>query len=198
MTTLLTLSLTLLAASNSDDVFFNGKDLSGWKGLEHHWAVRDGMLVGTTKPKGINFNTFLCSEKEYGDFDMKFQVKLVQGEGNSGIQIRSKIVDLEKFIVAGPQCDIGQSYWGSLYGERFGGMMKQSPTEQVKKVVKPGDFNNYSVLCKGKHVTIKINGETMVDGDFEKMPNRGIIAFQLHGGLLMEVQFKNIKFRELK
>jgi hypothetical protein len=181
-----------------DDAFFTGKDLAGWKGLEQHWTARDGMLVGSTKPKGINFNTFLCSEKEYGDFELKFQVKLVEGKGNSGIQIRSRIDAPEKYIVAGPQCDIGQIYWGSLYGERFGGMMKQSPAELVKKVVKSDDFNDYHIVCQGKHVTIKINGETMVDGDFEKMPEKGIIAFQLHGGVPMEVQFTNIEFKELK
>src|SRR5206468_3899612 len=50
----------------------------------------------------------------------------------------------------------------------------------------------------GKHVTIKINGETSVDDDFPKMPDEGIIAWQLHAGFKsMEVIFKDIKFKDL-
>jgi hypothetical protein len=193
----MTICLTLLCclAAPSDDAFFNGKNLTGWKGLEQHWTVRDGILVGSSHPKGINFNTFLCSDKEYADFELRFQVKLVDGKGNSGIQIRSRIDDLEKFVVAGPQCDIGQQYWGSLYGERFGGMMKQSPAAKVKQLVKPADFNDYHITCKGKHVTIKINGDTLIDEPFDKLPDKGIIAFQLHGGGPMEVQYRNIEFK---
>jgi len=182
----------------SDEMFFNGKDLTGWKGLSDHWSVMEGVLTGSTKPNGINFNTFLCSEKEYGDFELSLQVKLTGPTANSGIQIRSKIDDKEKYVVAGPQCDMGQQYWGSLYGERFGGMMKAADPDVVKKVVKTEDFNDYYILSQGKHVTIKINGTTMVDGDFDKMPSKGIIAFQLHGGKAMLAEFKNIQFKELK
>ncbi len=192
------LSLLLLAlpALCADD-FFNGKDLSGWEGLEQHWSAKDGAIAGTTQPKGINFNTFLCSKKEYSNFELKFQVKLTK-TGNSGVQIRSKIIDPKKFVVAGPQCDMGQQYWGSLYGEQFGGMMKASDAAKVKKVVKVDEFNDYSIRCEGKHVTIKINGETMLDGEFAKMPEKGIIAFQAHGGGPMDVVFKDIVFTELK
>ncbi len=76
--------------------------------------------------------------------------------------------------------------------------MKAADPETIKKVVKEDDFNDYSIKCVGKHVTIKINGTTMVDGDFEKMPDEGIIAWQLHAGFKsMEVTFKDIKFKDL-
>lgn len=188
--------LSICTVSAHSDDFFNLKDLSGWQGLKEHWSVKDGMIHGTTQPKGINFNTFLCSEKEYTDFELKLQVKLTPN-GNSGVQIRSKIDEKEKFVVGGPQCDMGQQYWGSLYGERFGGMMKSSDAPTVKNVVKVGEFNDYYILCKGKHVTIRINGTTMLDGDFPKMPDKGIIAFQIHGGGAMDVYFKNIEFKDL-
>ncbi|MFO0815629.1 MAG: DUF1080 domain-containing protein [Gemmatales bacterium] len=189
--------LLVLPVAWGDD-FFSGTDLTGWEGLKEHWEAKDGAIHGTTQPKGINFNTFLCSKKEYGDFELKLKVKLVNGVGNSGIQVRSSVKDPKKYVVAGPQCDMGQQYWGSLYGEQFGGMMKASNAEQVKKVVKPKDWNDYHIVCKGKHVTIKINGETMLDGDFAKMPDKGIIAFQIHGGPAMDVYFKDIVFTELK
>jgi hypothetical protein len=92
---------------------------------------------------------------------------------------------------------MGAEYWGSLYGERFGGMMKASPKEVVTKILKPMDFNDYAIKVVGKHVTIKLNGETTVDQDFSNLPDEGIIAFQLHAGQPMEVIFKNVEFKEL-
>src|SRR5579884_2200313 len=190
-------TVLLACAPAPKSEFFNGKDLSGWEGLTKYWSVKDGAIVGYT-PEDPKYNTFLCSKKKYGDFELSFKVRLKDGVGNSGVQIRSKVVDPEKFIVAGPQCDIGALFWGSLYGERFGGMMKQSSSDLVRKVVKPSEFNDYSIKCVGKHVTIKINEETMVDDDFPKMPEEGIIAFQLHAGFKsMEVTYKDIQFKEL-
>ena len=183
--------------AKTDAAFFNGKNLEGWEGLTKYWSVKDGAIVGYT-PEDPKHNTFLCSKKKYGDFELKFKIRLKDGVGNSGVQIRSKLEDGEKFIVAGPQCDIGAGFWGSLYGERFGGMMKQSPGDLVKKAVKPKDFNDYYIKCVGKHVTIKVNEETMVDDDFDKMPQEGIIAWQLHAGYKsMEVTFKDIHFQDL-
>jgi hypothetical protein len=190
-------------ADAETNAFFNGKNLTGWEGLPQYWSVKDGALVGSTSPKGATFNTFLCSKKKYTDFELHFQVRLHgQGwTGNSGVQIRSKIRDSEQdrkhFAVEGPQCDMGDIYWGSLYGEHFGGMMKAAPVSIVKRVLKKDEFNDYYLKVVGKHVTIKLNGETTVDQDFPKLPDSGIIAWQLHQGPPMEVIFKDIKFKDL-
>jgi len=178
--------------------FFDGKSLDGWEGLTEYWSIKDGAIVGSTEPKGINFNTFLCSKKKFKDFELSFQIRLKEGKGNSGVQIRSEIFDSKRFAVKGPQCDIGEGYWGSLYGEEIGGMMKASTKEMIAKAVKPADFNDYKIRCVGQHVTITINGTTMVDGDFSKMMPEGIIAFQIHGGGPMEVTFRNFQFKEIK
>jgi hypothetical protein len=177
---------------------FNGKDLTGWEGLGY-WSVEDGAIVGSTQPGGVAFNTFLCSKQKYKDFELSFQVKL-RGEwakANSGVQIRSEITDREKFIVKGPQADMGQQFWGSLYGEASGGMMKAADPGLVARVLRWDDFNDYYIKCAGKHVTIKLNGETTVDDDFPNLPDEGIIAWQLHNGPPMEVSFKNIRFKDL-
>ncbi len=204
LTALLCAGCLFLSGARADTdagEFFNGKDLSGWEGLEKYWSVKDGAIVGYT-PEDPKFNTFLCSKKKYKDFELSFKVRLKDGIGNSGVQIRSKLVNKDKFTVHGPQADIGKGFWGSLYGEGFGGMMLASKPETIKKAVKETDFNDYSIKCVGKHVTITINGETMVDADFVKkgqeLPDEGIIAFQLHAGYKsMEVIFKDIKFKDL-
>jgi len=180
--------------ARADD--FLAKD--NWEGLTEYWKVEGNTVTGSTPEGGIKFNTFLCSKKKYKDFEMKFQVRLKGGIGNSGIQVRSTVHDMEKFAVTGPQCDIGTGWWGSLYGENFGGMMKAADKEKIGKVLKAEDFNDYAIKVVGKKVTITVNGETAVDEEFEKLPEEGIIAFQVHGGPQMEVTFKNVEFKEGK
>ena len=74
----------------------------------------------------------------------------------------------------------------------------KAASKDSQKAVKPKEWNDYSIKAVGKKITIKINGETMVDDEFPKAPDTGIIAWQLHAGGPMEVTFKNIKFKELK
>jgi hypothetical protein len=176
-----------------------------WQGREDIWSIKDGVVVGETK-QDPKYNTFFCSKKKYSDFELSCKILLKDGVGNSGIQIRSTLRDEKKFVVAGPQVDVGKGYWGSLYGEGVGGMMKASSPNAIKKAVKETEFNEYYILAKGTQVTIKINGETMVDDDFPKLPGKegkdapkyGIIAFQAHAGYpSMRVEFKDIKFKDL-
>jgi hypothetical protein len=166
--------------------------------LNEYWSVKDGALVGAS-PRRAKFNTFLCSKNKYKDFELRFRVKLTgKGwTGNSGVNIRSEVSDMKKMSVKGPQCDMGQYFWGCLYDERSREMMKQADEKLVKKVLKPNDFNDYYIKCVGRHVTIKINGKTTVDDDFENMAHEGIIAWQIHAGPPMEVVFKDIEFRDL-
>jgi hypothetical protein len=153
--------------------------------------------VGSTKPDGIKFNTCLVSDKQYGDFELKCKVKLSGSEAaNSGIQIRSQVVDAKQFKVEGAQCDIGQVYWGSLYGAGTG-MMQQADKDVVAKALKGGDFNELHVRCVGRRVTIKLNGVTTVDKDFPELPARGVIGWDLHRGKGFEVVIKDIEFKEL-
>ncbi len=193
--------LTTVGCVRADDDFLKPDN---WEGIKDLWKVDGTTIVGETKtdPK---FNTFLCSKKKYKDFELSFKARLKGGVGNSGVQIRSTIVDPAKFVVAGPQADMGAQYWGSLYGERFtkegkvggGYMMKQADFKKLN--VKPDDFNDYSIKAVGKKVTIMINGNVAVDEEFPNLPEEGIIAFQIHAGYpMMEATFKDIKFKELK
>lgn len=185
-----------------------------WEGRKDIWTLDPAKktVVGETK-EDPKYNTFFCSKKKYGDFEMTFKVQLREAVGNSGVQIRSERTDKDDaanktpFRVRGPQVDVGKGYWGSLYGEGVGGMMKASSPDAIKKAVKETEWNEYSIVAKGTKITIKINGETMVDQDFPKLPGKdakdaptsGIIAFQAHGGYAkMRVEYKDIVFKVLK
>lgn len=179
-----------------------------WEGRTDIWTLdaKARTIVGETK-EDPKYNTFFCTKKKYSDFEFSCKVLLRDGVGNSGVQIRStKFDEKDKpFRVRGPQVDIGKGYWGSLYGEGVGGMMKASSPEAIKKAVKETEYNDYYILAKGTKITIKINGETMIDQEFAKLPGKdpkdapkdGIIALQAHAGPKMRVEFKDIKFTDL-
>ena len=100
--------LTIQACRGEDrsrPEFFNGKNLDGWEGLSHLWSVKDGAIVGTAPPEGLKFNTFLCTKQPYKDFELQFKIRLREGKGNSGVQIRSRY-DHSASWLDGPQVDI--------------------------------------------------------------------------------------------
>jgi hypothetical protein len=170
-----------------------------WEGLPGLWKIEGSTVIGETK-EDPKFNTFFCSKKKYGDFHMTYKVMLRDGVGNSGVQVRSVLKDEKKFVVHGPQVDAAKGYFGCLYGEGVGGYLLKPKKDNSK----PTEFNDYDVLVKGNHITIKLNGETSVDEDFpdnkgkNPAPAEGIIAFQIHAGFKqMYVEFKDIKFENL-
>jgi hypothetical protein len=75
----------MLATSDNIATFFNGQDLAGWVGNDELWKVENGEIVG--KSTGLAKNEFLISELSLSDFRLELDVKLVNDEGNSGIQI---------------------------------------------------------------------------------------------------------------
>ncbi len=189
-----------LAPSNSS-LFFNGKDLAGWDGLPGYWHVEDGAIVARIPP-GIPAHTFLVSDKKYKDFDLKFQVRRLDGVGNSGLQFRSQVKDAATFKVVGPQVEIDSADFayppGSLITEPNLDPLKEKARPEVAKAYKDADFNDYHVRCVGKHVTITVNGVTAIDGDYPSLPDEGVIAWQIHGKMTAkETIFRNIAFTDL-
>lgn len=198
------LLLSFSVATADDTKAFLEK--SNWEGREGLWKIEGTSIIGETM-EDPKYNTFFCTKKKYSDFELKFKTTLRDGIGNSGVQIRSEVFDAKLFKVRGPQVDIGKGYWGSLYGEGVGGMMKASDKALIEKAVKEKEENAYEIVAKGTHITIKINGTTMIDQDFPKLPGKdakaapkeGIIALQVHAGYpKMRIEFKDISFKELK
>jgi len=197
----LLLVLSTVQADDTKDFL----DPANWQGRTDIWKIDGDKVTGHTK-EDPKYNTFFASKKEYSDFEISFKVRLKDGVGNSGLQVRSALKDDKKFTVAGPQIDVGKGYWGSLYGEGIGGMFKASDPKLIESKVKPMEFNEFHAVVKGDHYTIKVNGETFIDADFPKTPGKdpkdapkkGIIAFQAHAGYpTMTVEFTDIKFKDL-
>jgi hypothetical protein len=173
---------------------FNGKDLTGWVTPEDKslFTVEDGQIVGRTKGN-LKKNEFLATERPYRDFVLKAKVRYKNG--NSGIQFRSRREP--DGVVSGPQADVAEGYWGLLYEERRRGILERYPEAEAKKLVKQGDWNEFVITARGKHVTIDLNGTRVIDRTDEKFDDEGIIALQVHVGPPMEVRYKDIEITEL-
>ncbi len=223
-TSLLALLALASTAFAEDKNLFNGKDLTGWKGLDF-WSVEDGCITGrTTKEKPTKGNTFLVYKDEVADFELTFKYKIIGG--NSGVQYRSKLTDEKAFVVAGYQADFeaGKTYSGILYEEKGRGILAQrgqktvikegaapnkpkvevtgevGKSAEIQAKIKADDWNDYRIVAKGGHLQHFINGVQTIDVTDETAlgAKKGILALQLHAGPAMVVQFKDLVLKETK
>jgi hypothetical protein len=183
---------------------FDGKTLAGWEGNEKAFRVENGAIVAGSLTEAIPQNEFLCTTKEYGDFELRLQAKL-EGKGeNAGIQFRSKRVP-NHHEVSGYQCDMGRAWdrsvWGALYDESRRNKMLAEPSEEAaKKAARgPGEWNDFAIRCEGPTVQIWLNGVQTVDyGEKDGGISRaGVIGLQIHGGEPAQASYRNIRIKTL-
>ena len=188
---------------------FDGKTLKGWTQLNGTatYRVEEGIIIGKTKEGSPN--SFLCSDKLYDNFDLKFDVKVDNGL-NSGVQVRSQTKDGPKGRVNGPQIEIESSgkngaESGYIYGEAAGGWM--TPKEKLipHKHFKDEQWNTYRVLAQGARIQVWINDQQISDLTHEekfKSHPKGFIGLQVHGirkgSGPFEVRWRNLEIIELK
>lgn len=203
---------------------FDGETLDGWSvhsGFAKY-RVEDGTIVGTAVKRSPN--TFLCTDLEFGDFILEFEVLLVSPELNSGVQFRSMIAEKEMVFwfrndqgllqprtipadrVYGYQVEIASESVGSsggVYDEaRRAFMTPWWPKEGSKasRAFKDKQWNKYRIECRGSSIRTIVNG--VVCADFEDSLNEsGIIGLQVHyvgnDSTPYEVRWRNIRIMPL-
>jgi putative membrane-bound dehydrogenase-like protein len=184
---------------------FDGKSLAGWEipaGEEKWWQVRDGMIVGGSLDEKITNNLFLSSTRGFQNFDLKFKIRIVKGEGfiNSGIQVRSQR-EAGKSEMAGYQVDAGIGYWGDLYdeGRRNKKLIGAQDPAALAKVVKDWEWNEYHIRCEGRRIRSSINGQATFDftETESSIPLDGKLGIQVHSGGTLLVEIKDLVIEEL-
>ncbi|MDQ2945149.1 MAG: DUF1080 domain-containing protein [Acidobacteriota bacterium] len=199
MKTLISLLVIISSAVGQEAGFqplFDGKTLKGWDGDPRLWSVRDGAIVGSTEGVSLTDNSFLISKEKYSDFILRAETKL--RNHNSGIQFRSEA--LPNWVVRGLQADMAQgNWWGSIYDEKGKrGTVVNGWKGKGETVLRPNDWNDYEITCNGDLIQLKLNGLLTAElHDIPESPRTGIIALQLHKGVPMEVQFRNIRIKQL-
>jgi hypothetical protein len=170
---------------------FNGTDLTGWEYLgkkESPFTVRDGAIHYT------GGNGWLCyTVKEYPDFELRCEFKLIKKGGDGGIFFRAT-----RDTVGGAGYP-SQRYELQVkdYAEqgRLWGLPYQLDKEKVAKVRKPlGEWETYRLLVQGSKVEVFLNGERITTADAAKSLKQGYLGLQAEGG---EEAFRNLRIRPL-
>lgn len=227
-------ALVLFVASSAmaEDDFtplFNGKNLDGWVqrgGAATYEVDADAeggpQIVGTSVASTPN--TFLCTDREYGDFVLEFDV-MVDSSLNSGVQFRSQCFDEPKTVeldwdgkeqtykipagrVHGYQCEIDPSdraWSGGVYDESRRGWLydlKADNRADARKAFKVGEWNHYRIECVGDHIETSVNGVPIAHLHDDVTPE-GFIALQVHavGGpeqVGKQIRWRNIRIEEIK
>lgn len=185
---------------------FNGKNLDGWVGNKQSYSAVDGAIVVNPKGKG---GGNLYTEKEYSDFNFRFEFQLTPG-ANNGLGIHAPLEGDAAYV--GKELQILDNtadkyanlkpyqYHGSVYGIIPAKRGFQKPV---------GEWNSQEVIVKGSSIKIILNGTTIVDGDFmeaskngtmDKKDHPGLQRTQGHIGFLGHgdvLRFRNIRIKEL-
>jgi len=172
---------------------FDGKTLKGWHVLPGgSWEVTDGAIVGTSD-KAEARHGLLVSDKEYSDFVVRLKFRVVKG--NSGFYFRSEKVN-SSVGVHGFQAEVDNSQdVAGLYETGKRGWVKRSDPKAIKAIYKPGKWNEMSITAIGRSVVVRLNGTKAVQLTDDPGRLKGHFAMQLHGGMDMEVLFKDIELR---
>jgi len=195
-------------AYKSGQTIYTGRKPTEWRPLARDlndfivdtascWKMSsDGVITGSHS--GLKYNDFLRTKQHYEDFELKLEFRLKGGAGNSGIQFRSEPVP-ESHEVSGYQADIGAQYWGCLYDEsRRKRVLSEPPAGSLANLDKT-TWNEYVIRAQGNFITLHLNGVRTVHyiEPEQNLLRRGFIALQVHSGPPIEVEFRNLRVREL-
>lgn len=179
---------------------FDGETLKGWtqRNGTASYRVEEGAVVGKTAVGSPN--SFLCTDKDYVDFELTFEVNVDAGL-NSGVQIRSKTRE-DGGRVYGPQVEIESApgEGGYIYGEATGRgwITKEQP---IKDAYTNDQFNLYRVRAIGDRIQTWIGETAIADIVDPESSREGFIGLQVHGigkdAGPFEVRWKNIRVRPL-
>lgn len=200
---------------------FDGKTLDGWDGDRTIWAVEDGAITGRTIAGKLKENNFLIWKDQVENFELRLKFRL-EG-GNSGIYYHAqkrRPGQAGGDPLVGTQADFDAS--GRWTGVIMEYLLRDVLAERGQKVliddqgkrqvvgsvgdpagllgvVKPRQWNDYTVIVDRGRVKLSINGVTMCELE-DRDPKRlvhGWLALQVHVGPAMCVQFKDISLRRL-
>ncbi|HUR11788.1 MAG TPA: DUF1080 domain-containing protein, partial [Flavitalea sp.] len=187
--------------AGNPQLLFNGKDLKGWKQLngKASYQVRNGEIIGTTVSGEPN--SFLATEKEYGDFILELELK-IDSPMNSGIQVRSEsIAAYMNGRVHGYQVEVDPStraWSGGIYDEaRRGWLYPMEYNSDGKSAFKNGQWNKYRIECIGTSIRTWVNGRATA-WVVDDLTSKGFIALQVHAINNNEQPGRQIRWRNIR
>lgn len=170
------------AQSSNPTPLFDGKTLKGWKQLggAANYTIENGEIIGTAV---LNTgNSFLATEKEYGDFVLELEIFIEGADNNSGVQTRSHY-NAEKGFVYGRQVEVDPTprrWTGGVYDEaRRKWLYPMSLNSAAQAAFKPGAYNKLKIECIGAEMKTWVNGVPSAYV-IDTVDKKGFIALQVH------------------
>jgi len=200
-------TLTSEEKSQGFTQLFNGADLTGWTGNKEGYPVRDGMIVvDPTQGGGGN----LYTDKDYSDFVFRFEFRLTPG-ANNGIGIRAPATGDSAYAAMEIQIldEDSPRYRGWLKDYQHHGSIYGVVAAKPGHLKPVGEWNSEEITARGKQITVKLNGVTIVDADIEKASTPQTLDHQPHAGLKNttgrigflghgdQVEFRNLRIKTL-
>lgn len=177
---------------------FDGKTFDGWEGNLDAFRIEGAAIVGGSRTDPVPRNEYLCTKREYDDFELRLKFRVLGENANAGIQIRSERVPGSNEMI-GYQADVGMHYWGCLYDERRHKLLTGPSTDEQDKIAKKDGWNDYVIRCEGRRIQLWLNGHRTVDYTEPDLtiPQRGVIGLQVHAGGPIEAWYKDITIEKL-
>ncbi len=215
---------------------FNARDLTGWKipaGDNGHWKVLDGVIDYDAESEAKDDKN-LWTEREYGDFVLRVDWRIketpyinpnvpiilpsgLHKKNERGEEIKTSVPDSDSGILLRGAGKSQVNIWGwpTGSGEVYGYRMDKNMSPEVRAGVTPkknadkniGEWNTFEITMRGDRLTVKLNGETVIEqAQLPGVAAKGRIGLQHHGAKRdgkwssppSLVQFKNISIQELK
>jgi hypothetical protein len=166
-------------------LIFNGKDLSGWTipAEKDYWFVEDGVLVGASDDRKLG--SMLRTEKAYADVIFECEVRF-SGDIDSGIMMRKPEAQVQIGISRSLKKDMTCSFYVGKYPE-------EAQAKRAGELLKKDDWNRIRVQAKGDTFTVWLNGEQVSQMTDAKYSGEAPIGLQIHGGVVMKVEFRDIR-----
>ena len=170
---------------------FNGRDLNGWLVPENNiwYKAEDGILKIKSGPdqKG----SILWTQSTYDNFILELEFKMGAGTVDSGIFIRSENEQIQIGISGSLKRDMTASPY--IAGKGY-----PVEAEGISDLLNEDEWNDMTVVAKGPHYTVWLNGVFAMTYESETAIKNGPVGLQLHGNRDMEIEYKNIHIAKLK
>lgn len=188
-----------LAETKPDDLqpIFNGKDLTGWKVPEPNpfWKVVDGVLVGENdeKLKG----SMLYTKAAHTNFVLELEVRW-SGEIDSGVMLRNPELQVQFGVSRSLKRDMtGAFYLAKSSINPLSGYPEAGWPKNRDQLFKPDDWNKFRLEARGDTFTVWLNGAQVTQFTDARYSGAAPIGLQVHPGLKMKVEFRDVRLKKL-
>jgi len=179
---------------------FNGQDFTGWEGhTDRYFSVRDGVIVARNdRQNAPPVSTYLLTTKDYRNFRLIFEGRLVESKMHSGIALwGAKAPDKGDPYTYRGHLVMFPSDWG--FYDLYGRNLIYKDDGRAKRADQVGQWNRMEILAIGQRIRLVVNGQEVADWTDPRpeLCQAGPIGLQLHSNNVpQEVHFRGLILAE--